>query len=190
MQNRKGDTDSKIIFIAYCNTCKNWLLNVESAILVWYYYQTAKTRALYESTDGPAGHPTDNPPISVRLKDFHRTLPVLTDWAYYPPGKPIWHRGGSKPDVDLKRRSRTVANTTIMCSDNSRFSLTTSFHCLTNPFLSYPCSSWFICCGGKIHLLPQPLVLAEEAKVRRWDTGITEADWTMASMYIWKILGR
>ena len=51
----RKNTDSKIIDIANCQTCKNKLLAVEYTILIRYYYQTANTRAIYESTDGPAG---------------------------------------------------------------------------------------------------------------------------------------
>jgi len=49
------NTDSKIIDIATCQKCKNILLAVESTILISHYFQTAKSRALYESIDGPAG---------------------------------------------------------------------------------------------------------------------------------------
>ena len=44
-----------------CKTCKKSLLDVENAILIRYDYYTAKTRALYESTHGPAGHPAGQP---------------------------------------------------------------------------------------------------------------------------------
>jgi len=61
------NTDSKIINIAMCKTYKRSLLDVENAILIRYYYYTAKTKALYESADGPAGQPADNPPNSDGL---------------------------------------------------------------------------------------------------------------------------
>ena len=64
---KRKNTDSKIIDMANCKTCKKRLLAAEYAILVRYYYQTAKARALYESTDGPA----DNPPNSDGLGDLH-----------------------------------------------------------------------------------------------------------------------
>jgi len=65
------NTDSKIINIAMCKTCKKSLLDVENAILIRYYYYTAKTRALVESTDGPAGQPADNLPNSEGLGNVH-----------------------------------------------------------------------------------------------------------------------
>ena len=61
---QRYNTDSKLIFIASYKAYKNTLLVVESAILIRYNYQTPKTRALFESIDGPAGRPTDNPPNS------------------------------------------------------------------------------------------------------------------------------
>jgi hypothetical protein len=68
---QRKNTDVKIINITHCNTCKKILLNVEYMILVSYCYQNAKAKALYESTDGPTGHPTDNPPISDGLGEYH-----------------------------------------------------------------------------------------------------------------------
>jgi len=47
--------DFIIIANANCKTCKIRLLNVEYAILTVYYYQIAKTKALYKSTDVPLG---------------------------------------------------------------------------------------------------------------------------------------
>ena len=79
------NTDSKIINIAICKTCKKSLLDVENMILIRYYYETAKTRALYESTDGPAGQPVDNPPNPDRLGDVHRTVPELMVRVYRRP---------------------------------------------------------------------------------------------------------
>jgi hypothetical protein len=76
------NTDSKLIDIANCKTCKNILLVVEYAILIRYYYQTTKTRALYESIDGPAGRPADKPPNSDGLGDYHRTVPKLMVRVY------------------------------------------------------------------------------------------------------------
>ena len=68
-------TDSKIIDIANCNTCKITLLAVECTIWIRYYYQTAKTTTLNESTNGCMEQPTDNVPNSDRLGDFHPTRP-------------------------------------------------------------------------------------------------------------------
>jgi hypothetical protein len=59
---QKKNTHVKIIDIPNCKTCKKRLLNVEYMILVSYCYLNAKATALYESTDGFAGQPTDNPP--------------------------------------------------------------------------------------------------------------------------------
>jgi hypothetical protein len=64
--------DFKIINIVNCRTFKKGLLAVDYAILIRCYYQTAKTRELYESTDGPTGQPTDNQPNSDGLGDFHQ----------------------------------------------------------------------------------------------------------------------
>jgi len=95
-----------------CKTCKKSLLDVENAILIRYYYCTAKTRALYESTDGPAGQPADYPPNSNGLRDVHRTVAKMTARVNWRPGPPIWKWVGSDPFPDPKRQSRTVANTT------------------------------------------------------------------------------
>jgi len=74
--------DSKLIDIATCKTPKNILLVVDYVISIRCYYQTAKTTALYESIDGSAGQPTDNPPNSDRLPNYHRTVPELTVQLY------------------------------------------------------------------------------------------------------------
>jgi len=63
--------DSKRIDIAICKTWKRRLLATEYVILVKYYYQTVQARSLYESTDGPAGRPADNPPNAEVLGDLH-----------------------------------------------------------------------------------------------------------------------
>jgi len=52
---KRKNTDSEIIAIGNCKSCKNRLLDVEYVILIRYYYQTSRTRAVYESTDGPTG---------------------------------------------------------------------------------------------------------------------------------------
>jgi hypothetical protein len=41
--------------IASCNAWKDILLVVENMILIRYYQQTSKTKALYKSIDGLAG---------------------------------------------------------------------------------------------------------------------------------------
>jgi hypothetical protein len=61
------NTDSRIIDIANCKTCKKSLLAAQYLILIIYYYQTAKRRALYESSGGP----TDNLTKSDMLGDYH-----------------------------------------------------------------------------------------------------------------------
>jgi len=78
---KREDMDSKIIDIANCKTCKKRLLAVEYAILIRYYYETAKAKALYESIDGPAGLPANNPPNSDGVRDFHRTVPKSMVWV-------------------------------------------------------------------------------------------------------------
>ena len=74
--------DSKIIDNAESETCKNILLAVEYTLLIRYYYQSAKPRALCDNIDGPAGRPADNPHNSDWLGDFHRTVPELTVQVY------------------------------------------------------------------------------------------------------------
>jgi hypothetical protein len=51
----RNTTDSKIIAIAHCKTCKKRSLAAKCMILISYYHQTAITTALYEFTDGAAG---------------------------------------------------------------------------------------------------------------------------------------
>jgi hypothetical protein len=48
-------TNSKRIMIANCKTSKMRLLALEYPIWIRYYYQTLKTKAYYESTNGPTG---------------------------------------------------------------------------------------------------------------------------------------
>jgi hypothetical protein len=52
---RRQNAYSKILNVANCKTSKKRLLAVEYLILIMYNYPTAKTRTLYESTDGPSG---------------------------------------------------------------------------------------------------------------------------------------
>jgi len=103
--------DIKITDIANCKTSKNSLLATEYPILIIYYYQTAKTRALYESSDEPARQPANNLPYSDGLRDCHWTVPESRVQVHWRPGRPIWQRFGSNEDMDLKRRSGMVANT-------------------------------------------------------------------------------
>jgi len=66
--------DSKIIDSGNSETCIKWLLDVKYMILVTYYCQTAKTRAINESTDGPTGQPADNLPNSDGLWELAWTI--------------------------------------------------------------------------------------------------------------------
>jgi len=108
---KRNSMDSIIIDMTNCNTCKKRLLAAEYAILIRYYYQTAKARELYESTDGPVGWPADNAANSDELRDFHWTVPELTVQVNWHPTPPMCQRSRWDPDPDLKRPSRTVANT-------------------------------------------------------------------------------
>jgi len=71
----------------------------------------SQARALYQSTDGPAGQPADYPPNFDWLGDVHYTAPELTVRVHWQPGHRIWSPFGSDPDSELKQRSGTVANT-------------------------------------------------------------------------------
>jgi len=68
------NTDSEILNMTNHTPFKKILLAVEHAILVSYYYRTAKVKTLYESIDGPADHP----PNVDSLGDFYRTIPELS----------------------------------------------------------------------------------------------------------------
>jgi len=83
-----------------------------NAILIRYQWQLANLRALYESIDGPAGRPAENPPNSDGFGVYHGTVPKWAVQVYWRPGPPIWQRFGLDPDPDPKWRSGTVANTT------------------------------------------------------------------------------
>jgi len=113
--NRKN-TDSKIIEVADCKTCKKRLLAVECLILLIFNYPPAKTRTLYISTDGPAGQPADNPPNSDGMGDSHWTVPEFVVRVYWKPGSPICQQFDSDPDPDAKWRSGPIANTTLLYS--------------------------------------------------------------------------
>jgi len=82
--------------------------------LLRYYYQTAKTSALYECSDGPAGQPADNPPNSDELGYCHHTVPKLTVHVYWQPSPPIGQGFGSDPDPVRIWQSGTVANDTLL----------------------------------------------------------------------------
>jgi len=110
---QRNNLDSKIIDIANCQTCKNEILAVEYPILISHNYQTAKSRAIYESIDGPTGRPADNPPNPDRLGDFYRTIHELTVPVYWQPGPPMGRWFSSDTDLHLKWWSGTVANTIL-----------------------------------------------------------------------------
>jgi len=125
---KRQNIDSKIAKGATCKVIKMVFLDVNYLILIKYNYQTAKARALYESTDGPAGQPADYSPNSDRLGDFHRTVTELTVRDYWQPGMCIWWRFGSDPDPDPTQRSGTVANTILNSLTGSpSFSFHSSF---------------------------------------------------------------
>jgi len=110
-QYTRNNMNSKLNDITNCKTCIHRVLDVELVILILYYYQTAKTGALYESTAGPAGQPAANPPNVHKLRDFNWTilkLMVLVNWQ---PGQPNWQQLGFDPHPDPKQQSRTIANT-------------------------------------------------------------------------------
>jgi len=109
----RNNTDSNISNFTHCKTCKMRLLAIEYTILTRYYYQTSKRRALYESLDGPAGWPADNPPNWDGLGDFHRTVPEWMVRVYFQLPTPIWQWFGFYPDPDPNRRSGTVATSSI-----------------------------------------------------------------------------
>jgi len=109
---RRWNTDTKLLDIANCSTSKSTLLVAENAILIRYYWHSANSTALYESIDGPAGRPADNPPNSDGLAVFHGTVPEWAVQVYWWPGPPIWQQFSLDRDQDPKWRSGTVANTT------------------------------------------------------------------------------
>jgi len=51
-------------------------------ILIKYNYQTVNVRALYESTDGPAEQPADNPGNSAGLGEVTQTISELRVLVY------------------------------------------------------------------------------------------------------------
>ena len=79
---QRQNTDSKLIDIASCKTCKNISLVVENAILIRYHSHTPEATALFECMDGPAGRPADNQPNSDGLGVSHGTVPMLTVQVY------------------------------------------------------------------------------------------------------------
>jgi hypothetical protein len=78
----KKNTYSKILNVADFKACKQRLLAVKYVILIIYKYPTAKTNALYISTDRPAGRLVHNPPNSDRLGVYHGTASKLMVRVY------------------------------------------------------------------------------------------------------------
>jgi len=110
---RRWNTNTKLIDITSFSISKSTLLVAVNTILIRYYWQLANLRSLYESIDGPAGRPADNPPNSDGLGVYHGTVPECAVRVYWRPGPPIWQRFGLHPDPDPKWRSGTVANTSL-----------------------------------------------------------------------------
>jgi len=108
---RKKNIDSKMTNVATCKVNKKIFLDVNYVILIEYNYQTAKARALYESTDGRAGQPADNPPNPDSMGDVHWTVPELIVWVSWRPKWRLLWQLGSDLGTYPKRRSGTVANT-------------------------------------------------------------------------------
>jgi len=106
----RWNTDTKLINIANCSTSKSTLMVAENAILISYYQHTANTRAIYESIDGPAERPSDNPPNSDGMRVYHGTVPEWAVEVYWRPGPPIWQWFGLDPDLDPMWRSGTIAD--------------------------------------------------------------------------------
>jgi hypothetical protein len=105
----RWNTNTKLIDIANHSTGKSSLMFAECVILIQYNWHTAKTRAIYESIDGPA----DNRPNSARFGDCHWTV---SEWAVrvlWRRGPLIWQGLGLDPDRDLKWQSGTGANSTV-----------------------------------------------------------------------------
>jgi hypothetical protein len=67
--NRKN-TNSKIINVTDCRTCKKRSWAVEYLILIIFNCPTAKSSTIYKSTDGPTGQSTDNAPNANGVGDF------------------------------------------------------------------------------------------------------------------------
>jgi len=61
---KRNNTDSKIIDIPKFPTSIKRLLDIEYGILMRYYYQAGKSRALYESSGRPTVQYAENQPNS------------------------------------------------------------------------------------------------------------------------------
>jgi len=111
---QRKNTDSKLIDIANCKSFKSIFLVVKYAILIWYYTQTANTRALYESVHRPTGQPADNPPNSDELGDFQRTVPDSMVQVYLHPWPLVYQRFRLDRYPDPMWQSRTIVYTSTV----------------------------------------------------------------------------
>jgi len=109
--NQRKTTESKTIDIANCKSFTNTSSAIEDTILIRHDYQSAKTIAIYECIDGPAGWPADYPLNSDSLGDLHRTVPDSMVSVYWQPWQPDLRWFGFNPDPAPMWWSRTVANT-------------------------------------------------------------------------------
>jgi len=90
---QRKNTDSKLIDIASHKTSKNIqkhplgcrLRDFNNTLL-----SNCKTRALYESRDGPAWRPADNLPKSDGSGDCRSVFSELMVWVYCQPRPPTW----------------------------------------------------------------------------------------------------
>jgi len=84
--------------------------------VIWirYTYGTAKTKALKESTDVPAGQPADDPPNSDRFWEIHLTVPEWTVRVYWLPVLPMWPWYSTDWYPDPKEQSRTISNNKVL----------------------------------------------------------------------------
>jgi len=103
--------DVKITDVTTCKVIKKVFLDGNKPILIKYNYHSAKAKALYKSTDGPAGQHADYPPKLDRLGHVHQTIYKLTVRVYWRPWPHIWRRYCANPDLDPKWRSGTIGNT-------------------------------------------------------------------------------
>jgi hypothetical protein len=109
-------------------------------ILIRYYQQTSKTKALYKSIDGLAGWLADNWSNPDGLGIYYWTIPELKVQVYWQPGPTIWQWFGWDPDSDQQSSSGTVANTTPSVSpDLVVHGL--GVHLLVHPIMASKCIS-------------------------------------------------
>jgi hypothetical protein len=142
---KRKNIDSTIANIATFKVFKHILLHVSWAILFKYSSRTVKARAVYESTDGPAGQPADNPPNWNRLAAVHWTIPKLTVRVYWRPRPHLCWRVNSIADPDPKRRSWTLANTS--CNPYGTYTSDTA------NFKYWYQYMWYSCCISQAHVL-------------------------------------